>query len=136
MPKGACLCGVVQFETSAALEAIDHCHCSRCRRSHGAAFATYGRVAKEHYQVTSGASHLRAFQSSEAVRRSFCDQCGSSLLFEHTALPDYKFIPVGALDDDPGSRPTAHIFAGSKASWYEITDALPQHDGYAPFETE
>jgi hypothetical protein len=37
---------------------------------------------------------------------------------------------MGALDDDPGIRPSAHIFVGAKAAWDAITDALPQHREY------
>jgi hypothetical protein len=33
-------------------------------------------------------------------------------------------IPAGALDQDPGIRPQAHIYVGSKAAWFEITDEL------------
>jgi len=29
--------------------------------------------------------------------------------------------------DTPSIRPTAHIYVGSKAAWYEIADDLPQH---------
>ena len=135
MPRGSCLCGTVQFESNGPLEAIDHCHCSMCRRSHGAAFATYGRVSKANYRITSGEEHLKDYASSDVVTRSFCDRCGSSLLFQHSAMPDFNFIPVGTLDDDPGARPEAHIFVGSKASWYEIMDDLPQHEAY-PSGTE
>jgi len=132
MPKGSCLCGSVIYETSGPLEGIDHCHCSMCRRSHGAAFATYGRVAKADYRVLSGADHLKRYDSSDTVARSFCDHCGSSLLFEHAAMPDHNFVPVGTLDDDPGARPEAHIFVGSKADWVEIADDLPQYEGFVP----
>jgi hypothetical protein len=27
-------------------------------------------------------------------------------------------------------KPSMHIFVGSKASWYEILDDLPQFDGF------
>ena len=30
----------------------------------------------------------------------------------------------------PSIRPTKHIFVGSKAPWFEITDDLPQFDEY------
>jgi len=136
MSKGSCLCGTVRYETSVPLEHIDHCHCSMCRRSHGAAFSTYGRVPKEAYRVTSGESNLKAYASSDAVVRSFCDRCGSSLLFQHAALPEYNFVAVGTLDEDPGTKPEAHIFVESKASWYDITDDLPQHAQYPPNATD
>jgi hypothetical protein len=35
---------------------------------------------------------------------------------------------MGTLADAPSIRPTAHIFVGSKAPWYEITDDLPQYE--------
>ena len=41
-------------------------------------------------------------------------------------------IPMGSLDDDPGIRPERHIFAASRAPWFEIADRLPQHDEYPP----
>jgi hypothetical protein len=101
-----------------------------CRRSHGAAFATYGRVARSAFRVTQGTEDLEAFRSSDSVTRSFCRRCGSRLLFEHDAVPDLCFVAVATLDQDPGGRPEAHIFVSSKAPWYEITDDLPQHAAY------
>jgi hypothetical protein len=38
---------------------------------------------------------------------------------------------MGSLIDSPTIRPTAHIFVGSKAPRFEITDDLPQFDEYA-----
>lgn len=34
----------------------------------------------------------------------------------------------GTLADNPSLRPTAHIYVGSKAPWFTITDDLPQHE--------
>lgn len=42
--------------------------------------------------------------------------------------------PMGTLDDDPGVRPSYHIFVGSKAAWYDITDNLPQFDTFPASE--
>jgi hypothetical protein len=42
----------------------------------------------------------------------------------------FAYVPMGALDDDPGVRPSRHIFTGSKAPWYEIEDELPQDEEY------
>ena len=41
-------------------------------------------------------------------------------------------LSVGSLDDDPESRPLRHIFAASKAPWFEITDDLPRFDAHVP----
>ena len=132
MPRGSCLCEAVRYETEGPLEGIDHCHCSMCRRSHGSAFSTYGRVLREKVRLEDPDGALVWYGSSEPVQRGFCGRCGSSLFFRHGAAEAFEFIAVGTLDDDPGARPEAHIFVASKAPWYTIEDELPQHDAYPP----
>jgi hypothetical protein len=39
---------------------------------------------------------------------------------------EYAHVAMGSLMDEPSIRPTDHIFVGSKAPWFEITDDLPQ----------
>jgi hypothetical protein len=40
----------------------------------------------------------------------------------------FVHVAMGTLVDDPAIRPTRHIFVGSKAPWFTITDDLPQSD--------
>ena len=42
----------------------------------------------------------------------------------------FVHVAMGTLVDDPSIRPTAHIFVGSKAPWYVISDDLPQYQGH------
>jgi hypothetical protein len=132
MTSGSCLCGAVRYELASKIESADHCHCSMCRRFHGSAFATYGRLPRSSFRILQGAQELEPFRSSDSVTRSFCRRCGSSLLFEHATVPDLCFVALGTLDGDPGLRPESHIFVASKAPWFEITDDLPRHDEYPP----
>lgn len=41
-------------------------------------------------------------------------------------------LPAGTLDDDPGLKPIVHIYTGSMAPWYTITDELPKFEEQAP----
>jgi hypothetical protein len=41
---------------------------------------------------------------------------------------EWVHVALGSLVDEPGIRPTGHIYVGSKAPWYEIADELPQYD--------
>jgi hypothetical protein len=41
-------------------------------------------------------------------------------------------VALGSLVDAPTIRPTEHIFVGSKAHWFEITDDLPQYQEHVP----
>lgn len=132
MVRGSCLCGIVRYEIAGTLEEIHHCHCSRCRKAHGAAFSTFGRVADAQLTITSGADAIRTYRSSPSVERSFCEVCGSNLTFRFEPIPDAVWVAIGTLDDDPGARPSAHIFAASKAPWHAISDDLPVYDEYPP----
>jgi hypothetical protein len=132
MLTGHCLCGAVRYAIDGPLHEMHHCHCSMCRRAHGAPFSTFADCATADFRWTDGADHVRAYRSSEAVERTFCDTCGSRLTFGFAPLPDRLWIAVGTLAEDPGIRPSGHIFASSRAAWAPITDDLPQFDGYPP----
>ena len=42
------------------------------------------------------------------------------------------WVPAGLLVSDPGVPISGHIFVGSKAPWFEITDDLPRFEEHAP----
>ncbi|MHA6493880.1 GFA family protein [Pseudomonas borbori] len=128
MHTGSCLCGIVKYRIDAPITALSHCHCSMCRKAHGAAFATYASVPLEAFHFTEGKDQLGAHHSSEHVTRTFCKRCGANLQFvdnrDHTVG-----VTAGTLDSPLGVLPQKHIFTGSKADWYEIRDGLTQHTG-------
>lgn len=133
MHTGHCLCGAVAFEVSGALGEVHHCHCSICRRAHGAPFSTYAQVPAAAFRVTRGAAELRGYRSSPPVERTFCATCGSRLTFRFDAMPDALWVSVPSLDPEPAVRPAGHMFTASKAAWFPITDDLPQFPEYPPF---
>jgi hypothetical protein len=122
---GSCLCGAVRYRIDGPVGRISHCHCSMCRKAHGAAFATYGRVYTSDFNWLAGESHIVVYASSSQVERTFCGRCGANLQWRHRDYPDVFALALGTLDDDPGARPECHIYAASRAPWYEITDRLP-----------
>ena len=133
MIRGSCLCGGIRYEVTGDLEEMHHCHCSRCRKAHGAAFSTFAQAASAGLTV-GGEEQLRRYRSSKQVERAFCGVCGSQLFFRFDGLPDSVWVAVATLDDEPALAPQAHIFVGSKASWHPILDDLPQFAEYPPQE--
>lgn len=132
--RGACLCGAVAFEADAPLGGdIWCCHCTRCRRAHGAAHATNAFVPRERFRWLRGAERIRSFKLPEAQRftQFFCELCGSGVPALRAERP-LVVIPAGTFEDDPGVRPGRHIFVSARTSWDEICDALPQFAEYAP----
>ena len=126
MIRGSCLCKRVRFEINGKLGRSSHCHCSMCRKAHGAAFGSYAAVRAENCRVVAGGELILRYRSSPGVERTFCSRCGSTLQFISEKNPGVVEVALGALDDDPGIRATRHIFVASKAPWFEIADDLPQ----------
>ena len=101
-----------------------------CRKLHAAAFRTRAKVASKDWEWVSGENLVKYYDSSPGEHKGFCSECGSSLLTRFDHLPDVIGFPLGTLDTDPGVRPERHVFVGSKAPWFDITDQLPQHEAY------
>jgi len=126
MAKGSCLCGGVAFTVGGEFSGMTHCHCSMCRKVHGAQFATY--FSAQELTYTQGEELIQRYESSPNFIRSFCGGCGA-VLPEQYGDNDIS-VPAGLMDDDPGLRPQAHIFTESKAASYTICGQLPQHKHY------
>lgn len=131
MTRGVCLCGAVEYEFTTPLQMMMHCHCSMCRKHHGAVFATFVAAPYSAFRWIRGEDMLVKYRSSEQGVRTFCRRCGS---VGPMLMPEAGFAiaPAGNLDGDPGIRPQSHMFVGSKAAWYTITDAVPQHAAMPP----
>jgi hypothetical protein len=129
MNEAGCLCGQVTWQLDGPLEWMSHCHCSRCRKAHGSAFATYVAGDAKAFQLR-GAEHVVRWESSPGFFRCFCRSCGS--VVPGDAFENRIFVPAGNFQNDPGHRPLMHIFVASKAPWLEIGDSLPRYDGYPP----
>ena len=131
MVEGRCLCGALRYEADPPFQFMVNCHCSMCRKHHGAAFATFVTVPPAAFRWTSGEANVGSYTSSEHSTRGFCKVCGSVAPQLLPALGQV-IIPAGNLEGDLGATPQLHMFAGSRAPWYEITDDVPQSEEYPP----
>jgi len=129
MLSGRCLCGEIRYELDGRFGPVIYCHCSQCRRASGSAFATNGPVRARDFHLLTGRESLAEYESSPGKFRIFCSRCGSPLYSRLASAPDVLRLRLGSLDDDPGARPVAHIWTGTKAAWFELTDRLPRSAG-------
>lgn len=126
---GKCGCGAVQYEVADAFLYAANCHCSQCRAATGSAFKSFAGIEREKLTITEGLDDLAVFGDDD-LNDTRCAACGS-FLFSVVREGAYVHVAMGSLVDAPTIRPTEHIFVGSKAAWFEITDDLPQHHEYA-----
>jgi hypothetical protein len=119
MKTGGCLCGGVRYEVTLEMTPVTFCHCSLCRRWHGHVGA-YAAVDRPGFRLTSDRG-LAWYSTSEGVRRGFCRECGSSVLWDEDGEAKMS-ICAGTFDAPTGLRPKAHIYLGSKGDYYEVPD--------------
>jgi hypothetical protein len=126
--RGRCACNAVRFEVADEFVVAYNCHCSNCRAATGSAFLPWGEIEPEKLRVTKGADSLMLVGDADGSHAARCKSCFSLLYW--TGYEGRIRVPYGALIDEPTRKPTAHMFVGSKASWYDILDDLPQHEEY------
>jgi hypothetical protein len=128
--EGSCLCGKVAYEITSAPLRMMNCHCSRCRRGRSAAhaanvfFHTSGG-----FRFTRGEAQIVEYKVPEAQHftNAFCGNCGSATA-RVSRERGFVVVPAGSLDTDPHIQPLGHIFVGSKANWFDITDDMKQFE--------
>ncbi len=124
---GGCLCGAVRFRVRLPSRWVAHCHCSRCRRAHGAAFVTWLAVAGDGFALDPGAETALAWHaSSPEGQRGFCRQCGSPMLFRGGLWADEVHVAAATLDDGPDRLPQAHGFWDTHVPWTMADPDLPK----------
>jgi hypothetical protein len=126
--KGRCECSAVRYRVRDEFLYAANCHCSNCRASTGSAFKAFAGIEREKLEIVEGSETMLVWGDDDA-NHTRCGICGS-LLFSVVREGAYVHMALGSLADDPGIRPTEHIFVGSKAPWFEITDGLVQNEAY------
>lgn len=135
---GSCFCGAVQFEIELPTLFCVHCHCSMCRRPHGASFVTWTAVPPAQLAITDGEPSLATFESSSHGRRQFCSSCGSQLFCWHLPEaggdPELIDVTLASLHGPIDRAPAAHVYFDSRADWTVVNDELPRLGGATGLE--
>jgi hypothetical protein len=65
--------------------------------------------------------------------RGFCADCGSPILGQSDAAPQFIGIKVSSLDDPSWFRPQLDIFISEAQPWDYMNPELPKFEQYPPF---
>jgi hypothetical protein len=124
---GQCSCGQVRFNVENTFEYAFYCHCSRCRIRTGSAFAAIAGIGVDKVQVTAGNDQLLIEGECSDGYGARCGHC-HAFLFAVVRERKYMHVALGVLEGTPSRLPDHHIYVGSKAPWFQISDDLPQYD--------
>jgi len=123
---GECFCGAITYRIDGLLRDARSCHCSRCRKVFSAQASAYALVDPGEFAWTKGEELLTSYVGAHGAGVQFCKICGSTLV----GIVDGTVhgVTLGCVNGDPDVKLERHIFVGSKASWEEIADGIPQYD--------
>ena len=121
--QGGCMCGAVRYSATANPANSMICHCQSCRRSAASPVVAWVTFAKAEFRFTRGAP--RQYQSSPKVKRHFCGDCGSPLVYEHLDTNDFYDVTTCSLDAPWGFPPTHHSWLSDDIGWVKFGDGLP-----------
>lgn len=93
---GGCQCGAVRFRAEALRDNPHVCYCRMCQKATGNLFASLVGVRHEHLVWTRG--QPARFRSSHEVERGFCQNCGTSLFYQHLTSSGIG-MSIGAFDE-------------------------------------
>lgn len=125
---GSCLCGAVRYQMTGAFAGFFLCHCARCRKDTGSAYAANLFAPGAMIDWLAGKDGVTTFRlTGTRHQRAFCSACGSALpsATETGAI----VVPAGSLDTPVDRRPDAHICFASRAEWDEHLEDAPKLDG-------
>ncbi len=117
------MCGTVHFEVSEPLLGAAYCYCKRCQRRTGTAFSTTALTEPGSFRVTTGEEAVNTYEPGDGGwNKSFCSNCGGQLYTSNPDNPDLIAVRLGAVDGDPGIRPSVHQFTSYAAVWWPPPD--------------
>ena len=123
--RGSCLCGDLRFTLGFPSKWVAHCHCSLCRRAHGAAFVTWVGMEATRCAIDDSHSRLQWYPSTPGAERGFCSRCGSTVFFQSSNWPGELHIALANLHEPADRAPQSHAYWDTHVDWV----ALDPNDG-------
>ena len=110
--QGSCLCQGIRYEIQGEIGEIVQCHCQRCRKANGTAYATNASISSRDFKIVQGEHLVKKFAVT-GVYRWFCGECGSPLISSRDAQPESYRLRIGTLDTPLQQKPYWRVHAGS-----------------------
>ncbi len=77
--------------------------------------------------MSAGRDRLRGWSPGDGLEKVFCGDCGSAVFGRDKTSGEIVIVRLGAIEGDPGIRPSARQFVAYAAPWEPIPDdGLPR----------
>ena len=130
--SGGCACGAIRYTSTAEPVLMLHCHCRDCQRASGGPFSSFIIVPKEAFKITKGAPrfHDSPSEAGGKTHRGFCAECGSPIVVDADAAPQFSAIRTTSLDDPSWFNLQMDVWTCDAHPWDQMNPALPKFEKY------
>lgn len=129
MLAGGCRCGATRYRL--ALDRpppVYACHCTRCQRASGSAFAMQMPVREALLTLDGPVTQAATHGESGALSISrFCPVCLTRIYSTNERWPGVAIIRAGTLDGSERLAPALHIYTSTKQPWVVLPDGAPAY---------
>ncbi|MBB4097778.1 GFA family protein [Sphingomonas kyeonggiensis] len=134
--SGSCACGAVTATIAGEPVAVRQCWCRQCQRMAAGSPTTNAMFATDDLELSgtlTTASYVAA--SGNTLTQSFCGACGTPVMGQSSARPQFRTLRLGFLDDAKDLTPTVAIWTDDAPSWAYIDPALETFPRQPPAPT-
>jgi hypothetical protein len=125
----ACSCGQLHLTVEGDPIRVSMCHCLACQRRTGSAFGIQARFTSDQVNVVGRYNDcVRISDEGDDRTFHFCPECGATVFYTLSAMPDAVAIPVGAFAEPAFPPPIRSIYESRQHPWLAVTTAMEHHD--------
>jgi hypothetical protein len=130
---GRCQCGAVVAQIRGEPVAVRQCWCRQCQQLAGGG-PTHNAMFRTDDVTLSGELSTFAYvaASGNTLTQSFCGACGTPVMAQSSARPQFRTIRLGFLDAPHDLRPQMAIWTEEAPRWAYIDPEIQQYAQQPP----
>lgn len=130
---GRCACGAVTATIEGEAFAVRQCWCRQCQQIAAGSPTTNAMFAADAVALQGElASTSYTAASGNTLTQSFCGKCGTHVMGQSSARPQFRTIRLGFLDTPNDLAPQVAIWTDDAPAWAVIDPALERFPRQPP----
>jgi hypothetical protein len=118
-----CACGQLSVTCHREPTRISLCHCLECQKRTGSSHGIAAFFRRADVEPKGQAQQFtRSADSGFAVTFHFCPNCGSSVYWEPSRIPEGVAVAVGCFADPAFPKPSQAVYTQHRHVWAKFSD--------------
>jgi hypothetical protein len=130
---GVCACGAVSADIRGKPATVRQCWCTQCQKLATGSACTNAMFNTADVEMHGAlATHSYVAASGNTLTHSFCATCGTPVMAQSSARPQFMTLRVGFIAQPHELAPQAIIWTQDAPAWAVWDESLEVHEGQPP----